>query len=66
MSLFHKWRDKFLELFGIDDLLNQVAEDEAMKRVNELRRQDSERVRFEARMREEVEANKRHARDKQN
>lgn len=50
MNLFHKLRDKFLNLFGIDDMLDELSSTDTETQLEELKRRDSERAKFETRM----------------
>lgn len=58
MSLFHKLRDKFLNLFGIDDVLDEFSGKNVESQLAELKRRDSERAKFAARMEDLIDKQK--------
>lgn len=58
MNLFHKLRDKFLNLFGIDDVLDEFSGNNVESQLAELKRRDSERAKFAARMEDLIDKQK--------
>lgn len=63
MTILHILRDKFLNMFGIDELLDELIDNERNDRIADLKNRDEAREMFKERMRLLIEAQKRFARE---
>lgn len=62
MNLLRMLRELILNAFSLDAMINKAAEKDAEKQLESLRKRDSERARFETRMHDMINDQKRIAR----